>query len=607
MPGPLIPLLLLGLGTAGLGWAALAKRPVSPTGGAVSKDLARRVADEGPRGEWVFKPEIADSIVKSLSGQTYQYVDPNLDDTVTIAPDPNGRPVPLSNTAMAWCRQQNDAKSILAPLYLATATPQRRFLRAVKPGREQDYTGPETGYAVLLYAGAIARGDAPPGHPSGGGKVKPIPDSGGGGATPSTPAVPGLPNLPAPGVAVTPGGGGVPNPAPSPTPATPTFNPLPGGLPSGLPNAIPGLPNLQTVVNDGSAALRVTVSASLNDLCSNGRDPTALEAVANEAEKFGFTAEAACLRARAAQLRAQQQVVPPPPLPPPAPTPVIFVPPPQPGQPAPPPPPPPPPAPPAPPPPPPPQPQVPPPVLTPQFAVVTTKDQPPGGDLIIRATPSMSGPTRQFNPQGVGSPNQIGGAEKDGIVQILSKITAEGIDWAEIQWNGGTPPRSVGNWPAARGFAKAQFLVPTAQAPTAPAPLAFGPSGVPFVPGGGVTTIPTVTVFGQPDQSTTQFTQADSSLPQARTSGEADGPRYDVIHGEGRAATVVSSAGMRLRSAPGPQGRTLSLIPAGTRVKLLQVAPGPKGDTRSPGPGGWAFVQYEGRPGWVQSEWLSIS
>jgi hypothetical protein len=562
----LIPALLLGLGTAGLGWAALSKR-VAPSGGAVAKDLARRVANQGPKGEWVFKPEVADSLVKSLSGQTYQYVDVNLDDTVTIAPDPRGQPIPLSNTAMAWTRQQNPRLSILAPLYLATATAQKRFLRAVKPGQEQNYTGPETGYAVLLYAGAIDRNEAPPGSPPGGGRIVPLPEDG---PAPAPGPKPGLPNLPPP--------------APSPDGFIPTaFTP----------------PNLQPGLDAATGALKVTVSSALSDLCANGQNPAALEAVAAQAANFGFTTEAACLRARAAQLRNAQQA-------PPAPTPVVFQPPAPPGpgqlptpvvfQP------------PVPPPPPVP---VPPPTLTPNFARVTTKDAPPLGDLIIRASPSMSGPVIN-DVHGRLSPNQIGGAEKNGVVAVLSKVKAEGIDWSEVQWNGGTGRTSPLGWPAARGFVKSQFLVPTSSSPVSPTPSAFlarggaAPSG-----GGGVITLPETTVFSDPDFETHGPGPAFSGrrLPHGqsvKTGGVANGVQGGV-NGQGRVATVLSSSGMRLRETPGPQGRTISLVPAGTRIQLLQILPGFKADPRSPGPGGWALVVYEDRRGWVQSEWLSLS
>lgn len=284
----------------------------------------------------------------------------------------------------------------------------------------------------------------------------------------------------------------------------------------------------------------------------------------------------------------------------------------------------------------------------------------------------MSGPTLQF-PQGQGAANQIGGAEKNGTVAVLSRITAEGIDWAEIQWSGGTGRTSPLGWPAARGFAKSQFLRASAQSPVAPAPFSVpglvtssfpgvnvGPAQILSGPRARVTTNDPppsgdLIIRSGPSMSAGQIGGAEKNglvdllgLPQSAEgflwqqvnwgggsrrpassgwvkaqflvpvspttvsgSGQSQGagPRIieNLVSGEGRAATVASAAGMRLRHAPGPQGRTLSLIPAGTRVQLLQVAPGLKGDERSPGPGGWARILYEGKPGWVQSEWLVLS
>jgi hypothetical protein len=71
-----------------------------------------------------------------------------------------------------------------------------------------------------------------------------------------------------------------------------------------------------------------------------------------------------------------------------------------------------------------------------QTAVVTTHDEPPSGDLIIRDAPSASA-------------TQIGGAEKDGTVIVLDSSDAT---FARIQWGGGS------RLPAATGFARKAFL-----------------------------------------------------------------------------------------------------------------------------------------------------
>jgi len=160
---------------------------------AEAEDLAQRVCDKGPRGELVFKPELAASLVTSLASQTYQYELATDRSLVQIAPSPGGRPLILSESALGWAKSLNDTHSILAPLYLAAATPAgtKRFLRAVPAGQETDYAGPsaQTMYAVLAYAGTFRGNLAPPGKPPGGGSVSPTPNA------PTTPS--GLKTLPA--------------------------------------------------------------------------------------------------------------------------------------------------------------------------------------------------------------------------------------------------------------------------------------------------------------------------------------------------------------------------------------------------------------------------
>lgn len=568
MPVPLIVPVLLGLSALGLTWASFAKRPGTMPSAAAA-DLAQRVANKGPNGEWVFKPEFADSIVRSLSSQSYMYTEAGSREVVKIAPDPTGRPIPSSNTAMAWARNMNARYSILAPLYMATATPQDRFLRGVPPGSEDETTGPETGYAVLLYAGAIESGVAPPGRPPGGGAITPLP--------------------PGPG-------------------------PLPPGPPDG---------------RGEDPAWRAQIKTKLEDLIANGKDPAYLDAVAAYAERHGFVTEAARLRAKATQLR---RAVPPPeprpepgpepypqppspfPIPPPVPVPppvlepqfarvttndpppdgdlkirnapsatarqtggaakdsvvavlqwnadgnnlwsrIIstsggkggwlpgtgFVPqrflkpasapgpipappdilpfPPPPG---------------------------PTPGPTVQQARVTTSVASPLGDLKIRSGPS---PTAA----------QTGGALKDSLVDILqwNAATAGGYTWARIRsYSGGT-----GGWPAGEGYAAQNFLALQ-----------------PRISGIGHVVVP---------------------------------PEVG-----GRMVTVLSSGGMRLRDRPGAHGSVLVLIPSGTALRLIKIAPGQqKADPRAPGPPGWALVEYcdtsyggRGRctKGWVQSEWLAL-
>ena len=80
-----------------------------------------------------------------------------------------------------------------------------------------------------------------------------------------------------------------------------------------------------------------------------------------------------------------------------------------------------------------------PPTALPSFAVVTTSDPAPTGDLMIRPAPNAPG------QQGVG-------AEKNGVVTVLKKDALGDGVWSEIIWGGG--PR-LG---PARGFVKSAFL-----------------------------------------------------------------------------------------------------------------------------------------------------
>lgn len=75
-------------------------------------------------------------------------------------------------------------------------------------------------------------------------------------------------------------------------------------------------------------------------------------------------------------------------------------------------------------------------VAQPDMAMVTTNDPAPAGDLIIRDKPNGT---------------QIGGAEKNGLVQVLDW----GSDgWSKIAWGGGA------RRPAATGWAHTAYLKP---------------------------------------------------------------------------------------------------------------------------------------------------
>lgn len=194
--------------------------------------------------------------------------------------------------------------------------------------------------------------------------------------------------------------------------------------------ALPGTPRATTQINTatGTASALPTgfpaeLAGKFQTLLSQGRDPDAMDQVADRCEALGYQTQALQLRMRAAEIRRQlaagQAPAPAPaPVPaysPPASTPSYTP---------------------------------PPPAFVPgvfddplpsfqdRTAVVTTNDPPPSGDLIIRSSPS-------------GTAQQIGGAEKNGTVTILD---ASDPTWAKVSWSGGS------RWPAVTGYARKAYL-----------------------------------------------------------------------------------------------------------------------------------------------------
>ena len=322
----------------------------------------------------------------------------------------------------------------------------------------------------------------------------------------------------------------------------PAGSAAPGGGAAPVPPTAPPPPT------PGAPQMPAALKSQFEDLLSNGVNADGLEQVAGEMDKFGFSNEAATLRARAAQLRAasaanaaSQPASQPPPFVPgvidgPTIPPGLQIPGNIPGL-------------------------IPPglippglqiptipglgnagfPVLPPpppspalQRAKVTTNDAPPGGDLIMRTGPSDSA------AQVPG-----GGAEKDGIVVVINgNASADGV-WSEISWPGGT------RRPAARGFAKKRFLVNLP-----PSPVTSG------------------TIIG------------------------ATSTRY---------ARMAAPSGCRLRIGPSTNATFRAMVGNGETVQVLEHAPGTKADHGSPGPGGWAHVKYKSLVGWVPSEWLTAA
>jgi hypothetical protein len=95
-----------------------------------------------------------------------------------------------------------------------------------------------------------------------------------------------------------------------------------------------------------------------------------------------------------------------------------------------------------------------------RYAVVTTNDAPPDGDLRIR-----TGPGTDYPP--------IGGAEKGGTVTVVGE-SSDG-KWLEVSWAGGL------RRPAANGWAYAAFLTPTDTPPSPLLPYAPPPATPPGV------------------------------------------------------------------------------------------------------------------------------
>jgi uncharacterized protein YgiM (DUF1202 family) len=374
-------------------------------------------------------------------------------------------------------------------------------------------------------------------------------------------------------------------------PGLPSIPGLPGGGGDVIPGNIPGLGTLPGADDAAKAAIRAAVA----DLLANGQDPDKMEQVATAIEPYGFTAEAAALRARAAVLRAQKNL------------PNIPV--------------------------------TPPPSLTPQYAVVKTNDPPPSGDLIIRSGPSDSA-------------GQIGGAGKNTTVTVLT-WNADGNNlWSKVVGAGAQ------QWPGGAGYVKQKYLKPSAAAPTTPAPptvpvipnvpnaptpptslvaqgivttndpapsgdliIRSGPSNsASQIGGAGKNTKVTILDWNasadgvwakitgagalQWPGATGYAKKAYIKLVSTTVSGIAVGA---VVSGNNRTARVASSGGLKLRAGAGPQSRILALIPANAMLTVEKIAKGAKADHRSPGPGGWACVNYQGQRGWVPAEWLVLS
>lgn len=352
------------------------------------------------------------------------------------------------------------------------------------------------------------------------------------------------------------------------------------------------------------------VRAAFETLLATGKDPDAMERVAAEYEKYGWSAEADALRTRARQLRASA------PKPGPAPQPST--------------PPPPPPAPPAPAPAPAPAPVIPdlpmpPPPAAAAPAVGTAKVTAPSG-IYVRSAPNAS-------------------------AAILSTEGTFGITLGVLDWNA-APADSAApqGWakvltPAGKqGFASKQWLAFSAGLPGMPAlpglPVIPSPSPAPGTgPQTATVTAPSgVAVRAAPSASAQQTSYeakqgvtlivlnwnaappdsaAGQGWAQVRTPAGVTGfaskqwlqlnPAISgvVIGAAGpRLARCVAAGGCNLRGFP-QGGAAISVVGPGETVQVLALAPGGK-SANGPGPGGMAKVRKGALAGWMPAEWLQM-
>ncbi len=154
-----ILLLLAGALAVAAGVASTRKQVPAATSAAIA-DMMNRYTTVGPNGERVFNSDVAEAILRTLSGQLYHYLGTGGDPSqVQVSADPAGVPPSPDLSALSWARAQDKAMTIMAPVYMAEASTATRYLRAIAPGKE-NWDGGAL-YAVLAYPGALALGKAP--------------------------------------------------------------------------------------------------------------------------------------------------------------------------------------------------------------------------------------------------------------------------------------------------------------------------------------------------------------------------------------------------------------------------------------------------------------
>lgn len=128
----------------------------------------------GPRGETVFNSEVATALLRTLGTATFTPPVPS--DPTLIRLDEATSPISPTLSAAEWVAGINPthtvaALEVLTSGDLPSVSPNSppAFLRAIAAGNESSLP---PGYAVLLYAGALAHNSAPPGTPI----AVPLPD-----------------------------------------------------------------------------------------------------------------------------------------------------------------------------------------------------------------------------------------------------------------------------------------------------------------------------------------------------------------------------------------------------------------------------------------------
>lgn len=239
--------------------------PVPLPGGAGLTPAEALLFDVTAQGVRVFKLALVQQLLATLDAYAVVPVVAGDPSVVKLVPRTN----PSYASARQWCEQWNVQYTILGCKWLSLPVQVDRFLRAVSPGTEGQWAAGEGVYAVLGYPKTLG---AP--------HLSPVPE---------LPQVPGIPPvvLPqVPPVVVVPPPPVVVSPV-VPLPQTPAFPPPPQDAFSGLP------PQLQ-------AEARKTYQEAKN--------PEALELVATQLDKAGYSEAGDAMRKRAADLRAAQGV-----------------------------------------------------------------------------------------------------------------------------------------------------------------------------------------------------------------------------------------------------------------------------------------------------------